>query len=174
MRSILLPLRDNSAPARCPISPPTLTPGVRGSQERVYPGSWVEGLNRAGFSVAGFDMQSHGWSQGARGLHVFCEEFDHLCDDLRRFAELISAAHGSERAGAAEERAPQRNAPQRTGRRALRLETHASKRMQRVASFLFVRGFCMQRFALRSAAAWFSIRSLHFTSARSSSEAGSG
>lgn len=58
----------------------------------MYPGSWVEGLNQAGFSVAGFDLQSHGWSQGARGLHVFCEEFDHLCDDLRRFADLTAAA----------------------------------------------------------------------------------
>lgn len=29
----------------------------------MYEGSWVQGLNDAGFSVAGFDMQSHGWSE---------------------------------------------------------------------------------------------------------------
>mmetsp|Transcript_36433 Transcript_36433/g.86536 ORF Transcript_36433/g.86536 Transcript_36433/m.86536 type:complete len:322 (-) Transcript_36433:283-1248(-) len=52
---------------------------------RIYKNSWVEKWNLNGYSVCGFDVQSHGRSEGARGLRWYFESFDDLVDDLLQF-----------------------------------------------------------------------------------------
>ena len=51
----------------------------------VYQGSWIERLNNAGVSVAGFDMQGCGFSEGLRGLRSFFESFEDVIADAVQF-----------------------------------------------------------------------------------------
>lgn len=51
----------------------------------VYKGSWIERLNNQGVSVAGFDMQGCGFSEGLRGLRSFFESFDDVIADAVQF-----------------------------------------------------------------------------------------
>jgi acylglycerol lipase len=55
----------------------------------IYKGSWIERLNRAGVSVAGFDMQGCGFSEGLRGLRSFFESFEDVIADAVQFRRLI-------------------------------------------------------------------------------------
>ncbi len=50
-----------------------------------YSGSWIEKWNQAGISVAGFDMQSCGFSEGLKGLRNFFESFDDIIADAIQF-----------------------------------------------------------------------------------------
>lgn len=52
----------------------------------VYDGSWVEQLNAAGFAVAAIDHQSHGASEGIKGLRCYFQHFDDLALDVAVFA----------------------------------------------------------------------------------------
>jgi alpha-beta hydrolase superfamily lysophospholipase len=56
----------------------------------VYKGSWIERLNKAGVSVAGFDMQGCGFSQGLRGLRSFFESFEDVIADAVQFRRCVS------------------------------------------------------------------------------------
>jgi alpha-beta hydrolase superfamily lysophospholipase len=51
----------------------------------IYKGSWIERLNSAGVSVAGFDMQGCGFSEGLRGLRSFFESFEDVIADAVQF-----------------------------------------------------------------------------------------
>jgi hypothetical protein len=51
----------------------------------VYSGSWIKRLNNAGISVAGFDMQGCGFSEGLRGLRSFFESFEDIIADALQF-----------------------------------------------------------------------------------------
>jgi alpha-beta hydrolase superfamily lysophospholipase len=51
----------------------------------LYLGSWIERLNSAGISVAGFDMQGCGFSEGLRGLRSFFESFEDVIADAVQF-----------------------------------------------------------------------------------------
>ena len=61
---------------------------------RVYEGSWVERLNKEGFSCCGIDLQSMGRSQSASGLQVCFERFDSLVEDLIAFTGKMKALGG--------------------------------------------------------------------------------
>ena len=62
----------------------------------VYSGSWAEGWNRAGFSVAALDARGAGFSEGTR---CFCEAFDDYVADTTAFAAFIHASGGPAFAG---------------------------------------------------------------------------
>ena len=48
-----------------------------------YSRSWVEALNRAGYSVCGIDQQGTGFSEG---LECYVERFNNYVDDVLQFA----------------------------------------------------------------------------------------
>lgn len=53
-----------------------------------YEGSWVEVLNREGFSVCGIDQQGCGFSEG---LECYVERFQHYVNDVLQFARFVPA-----------------------------------------------------------------------------------
>lgn len=55
----------------------------------IYSNSWVERLNNEGISVAGFDQQGAGFSEGLRGLRSYFESFDDVIADAVQFRRLI-------------------------------------------------------------------------------------
>lgn len=53
-------------------------PATPGARHSVWRGTVIESLVNAGFEVHALDHQSHGRSEGARGLRCFFEKFDDL------------------------------------------------------------------------------------------------
>ncbi len=51
-----------------------------------YDGSWVEALNKHGFSVCGVDQVGHGFSAGIGGLRCFFQRFQDLSTDFTALA----------------------------------------------------------------------------------------
>lgn len=57
--------------------------------ERKYANSWIEELNKQGYSCCGMDVQSKGRSEGVNGLKSYFESFeDVINDDLAFIAKL--------------------------------------------------------------------------------------
>ncbi|GMH32769.1 hypothetical protein BSKO_00603 [Bryopsis sp. KO-2023] len=62
---------------------------VSPGQPLVYEGSWIQHFNKLGFSVCGHDHQSHGLSQGAKGLRCYFNKFQDFVDDLLDFGRWL-------------------------------------------------------------------------------------
>ena len=61
----------------------------------LYKGSWIEGWNKAGFSVCGIDQQSHGFSESLHGFRCYVDKFDHYVEDVLHFARSVALARFS-------------------------------------------------------------------------------
>jgi alpha-beta hydrolase superfamily lysophospholipase len=59
-----------------------------------YSGSWVEAMNKDGWFVAGFDMQSCGHSDGIAQYRNYFESFDDLVDDALQLSKCVQSASG--------------------------------------------------------------------------------
>ncbi|CAG9484851.1 lysophospholipase, putative [Plasmodium vivax] len=55
----------------------------------VYKNSWVEQLNKSGYSVYGLDLQGHGQSDGWRNLKTNMKKFDDLVYDLLQYINRV-------------------------------------------------------------------------------------
>lgn len=59
----------------------------------LYEGSWVQALNRAGYSVAGADLSGHGRSEPfEEDERCYCENFDFYVSEVATLAALIQAS----------------------------------------------------------------------------------
>ena len=57
--------------------------------ERKYAGSWIEELNKQGYSCCGVDVQSKGRSGGYKGLKNYFNSFDDVVDDDFAFIDKL-------------------------------------------------------------------------------------
>ena len=63
-------------------------------KERVYSGSWIEELNKQGYSCCGIDVQSKGRSEGYKGYKSFFNSFDDVVADDLAFVEKLPELGG--------------------------------------------------------------------------------
>ncbi|SBS96827.1 lysophospholipase, putative [Plasmodium malariae] len=55
----------------------------------IYKDSWVEHLNKQGFSVYGLDMQGHGESECYQNVKTHINEFDDFTEDILQYMNII-------------------------------------------------------------------------------------
>ncbi|SBT57414.1 PST-A protein [Plasmodium ovale wallikeri] len=64
-----------------------------GNNYYIYKDSWVEHLNKRGFSVYGIDLQGHGESEGWENLSLNVKEYDDLVYDVLQFIGKVQDTH---------------------------------------------------------------------------------
>jgi len=62
--------------------------------DRVYEGSWIQALNKIGYSCCGIDVQSMGRSAGFGGLRSYFESFEDVIADDFAFIEKMADLGG--------------------------------------------------------------------------------
>ena len=63
-------------------------------KDRVYEGSWIQALNKIGYSCCGIDVQSMGRSAGFGGLRSYFESFEDVIADDFAFIEKMADLGG--------------------------------------------------------------------------------
>ena len=63
-------------------------------KERVYEGSWIQALNKIGYSCCGIDVQSKGRSGGFKGYKNYFESFEDVIADDFAFIEKMADLGG--------------------------------------------------------------------------------
>ncbi|CDO67230.1 lysophospholipase, putative [Plasmodium reichenowi] len=62
---------------------------IDGDNYFLYEGSWVEKLNKSGYSVYGIDLQGHGESDGYQNLKLHIKDYDDYIYDLIDFIRRV-------------------------------------------------------------------------------------
>ncbi|SOS81590.1 lysophospholipase, putative [Plasmodium sp. gorilla clade G1] len=62
---------------------------IDGDNYYIYEGSWIEKLNKNGYSVYGLDLQGHGESDGYQNLKLHIKDYDDYIYDLIDFIKSV-------------------------------------------------------------------------------------
>ncbi|ETW15647.1 hypothetical protein PFFVO_05427 [Plasmodium falciparum Vietnam Oak-Knoll (FVO)] len=62
---------------------------IDGDNYYIYEGSWIEKLNKNGYSVYGLDLQGHGESDGYQNLKLHIKDYDDYIYDLIDFIKRV-------------------------------------------------------------------------------------